>query len=122
MYNPYYPPYQGIQQNPFRCRAVTSVNEASAAMVDMSGVTDVFVNRANGEVYIKQLGMDGRAIFEVYQRVQPVAPQMPQNQSQASGGETIPGYDVKAEVERIRAELDGLKKELGLDGGNGNAK
>ncbi len=58
---------QPIQQQQFiKCRAVTSQEEASAAMIDLDGTLNVFTDIANGKIYTKQIGMDGMAIFNVY--------------------------------------------------------
>lgn len=58
---------QPIQQQQFiKCRAVTSQEEANAAMIDLDGTLNVFTDIANGKIYTKQIGMDGMAIFNVY--------------------------------------------------------
>lgn len=79
---------QPQQQQPgwMKCRAVTSMDEAKAAMIDLDGSLNVFTNTANGEIYTKQVGMDGLAVFNTYRRVdQPQQAQAQQAMSQQQG-------------------------------------
>lgn len=78
------------QQQPgwMKCRAVTSMDEAKAAMIDLDGSLNVFTNIANGEIYTKQVGMDGLAVFNTYRRVDQPQQPMPQQQGVPTPSET----------------------------------
>lgn len=78
------------QQQPgwMKCRAVTSMDEAKAAMIDLDGSLNVFTNTANGEIYTKQVGMDGLAVFNTYRRVDQPQQTMPQQQGVPTPSET----------------------------------
>lgn len=74
-------PMQQAQQQPqqqgIKCFQVTSIDEAKAYMVDFDGTLTVFINAAQGQIYTKQLGLNGLANFEVY-NIQPKQAQVPQ--------------------------------------------
>lgn len=54
------------QQGIIKGRAVTSFEEANAAMIDLDGSVHVFTDFAHGKIYTKQIGLDGLPIFNVY--------------------------------------------------------
>lgn len=61
--------YQGGQQQyqqQFKCRPVTSIDEAKAAMIDLDGTPNVFTNLATGQIYVKYTNLDGTASLDVY--------------------------------------------------------
>lgn len=61
---------QGItqQQAPvyIKCRAVTSIDEAKAAMIDLDGSLHVFTDIPHRKIYTKQINLDGTASLNVY--------------------------------------------------------
>ena len=66
---------------------------ARNAQFPMDGSLAYFSNVANGEIYTKQLSMlDGSVIFNVYRKMQPVAPP------------TV-DYATRAEVDKLREEI-----------------
>lgn len=78
-YDPYIPqsyPQQGQQnmnrpapmQNFVKCRAVTSIDEAKAAMIDLDGSVHVFTDLNHDCIYTKQITLDGSAAFNVYRK------------------------------------------------------
>lgn len=65
------PMQQPMAQQPafVKCRAVTSFDEAKAAMIDLDGSLHVFTDIGNGKIYTKQINLDGTATLNVYSRV-----------------------------------------------------
>ena len=53
-------------QNFVKCRAVTSIDEAKASMIDLDGSVHVFTDLANKKIYTKQINLDGTASLNVY--------------------------------------------------------
>ena len=51
------------QQAPIymKCRAVTSIDEAKAAMIDLDGSLHVFTDIPHRKIYTKQINLDGTA-------------------------------------------------------------
>lgn len=49
-----------------KCRAVTSYDEAKAALIDLDGSLHVFVDAANRKIYTKQINLDGTASLNSY--------------------------------------------------------
>lgn len=56
------------QQAPvyIKCRAVTSIDEAKAAMIDLDGSLHVFTDIPHRKIYTKQINLDGTASLNVY--------------------------------------------------------
>lgn len=50
-----------------RCQPVTSIEEVKAAMIDLDGTINVFVDFANEIIYTKQINLDGIAVLKVYE-------------------------------------------------------
>lgn len=59
------PQYQP-QQNFVKCRAVTSIDEAKASMIDLDGSVHVFTDIGNKKIYTKQINLDGTAKLSTY--------------------------------------------------------
>ena len=106
-------PIQGMQpisqnfapnQQPMymKCRAVTSFDEAKAAMIDLDGSLHVFTDVANGKIYTKQINLDGTATLNVYSRVPIGDPGKVDN----SPNENPVGQDV------FNQTINSLKKEI----------
>ena len=53
-------------QNFLKCRAVTSIDEAKAAMIDLDGSIFVFTDFGNKHIYTKQINLDGTATLNTY--------------------------------------------------------
>ena len=65
------PIQQPVQQNTLgnsmiKGRAVTSIDEAKAAMIDLDGSMFVFPDIANKRIYTKQINLDGTASLNTY--------------------------------------------------------
>lgn len=70
---------QSFQQQPvyMKCRAVTSIDEAKAAMIDLDGSLHVFTDIPHKRIYTKQINLDGTASLNVYNLDE--APSSPQS-------------------------------------------
>lgn len=80
---------QGITQPQapvyIKCRAVTSIDEAKAAMIDLDGSLNVFTDIPHRKIYTKQINLDGTASLNTYSLDDP-APSVPT----AQPGATVP--------------------------------
>lgn len=82
---------------------VASITEAQAVPTDFMGDTLILTDFAHGCIYTKVLNPNtGSAIFRTFRLVQDV----PQS--------NVPEYDAKAEIDKLKAELAGIRKELGI--------
>lgn len=63
--------------NILKGRAVTSIDEAKAAMIDLDGSVFVFPDIANKKIYTKQINLDGTASLNVYGLEEPVINSQP---------------------------------------------
>lgn len=63
-----------IQQGFIKCRAVTSIEEARASMIDLDGSINVFVDAGNKQIYTKQINLDGTATLNTYKLVENTTP------------------------------------------------
>lgn len=52
--------------NYVKCRAVTSIDEAKASMIDLDGSIHVFTDIGNKKIYTKQINLDGTATLNTY--------------------------------------------------------
>lgn len=59
------PPMQPNSANQIICRYVTNIEEAKAAMIDALG-TYIFVDTANGKMYLKRMNNNGLSDFYTY--------------------------------------------------------
>ena len=67
---PNYPQPQ-YQQQFLKGRAVTSLDEVKAAMIDLDGSVSIFPDITNKAIYTKQINLDGTASINVYKQVIP---------------------------------------------------
>lgn len=109
-----------------KCRAVTSLDEAKAAMIDLDGSLNVFTNIANGEIYTKQVGLDGLAVFHTYRLVNPAAQAQSIQQQQSTsnfGNENgvLRGEFVEA-INTLQQQINALNSKFEEKGGTVNGK
>ena len=78
-FNNYQAPAQGAY---LKGRAVTSLEEARAAMIDLDGSVHIFTDFANGKIYTKQINLDGTAVLNTYTMEAVTAPQAVETPSQ----------------------------------------
>lgn len=72
---PAYNNYNQYNNNQFlKGRAVTSIDEAKAAMIDLDGSVFIFPDISNKSIYTKQINLDGTASINTYKLVQEVLP------------------------------------------------
>lgn len=83
-YNPMTPMQQRLQQyeqqnysepvakNLVKCCAVTSIDEAKAAMIDLDGSMTIFTDLGHNKIYTKQINLDGTATLSSYALEEPV--------------------------------------------------
>lgn len=76
---PVTPPPTPVQAQPIpsamKCRAVTSQEEARAAMIDLDGSVSVFTDFGNNKIYTKQIKLDGTAELKTYELIKESVPQ-----------------------------------------------
>lgn len=102
--SPYQPPMQQMQANQPRiiCQQVASVEEAKAIPTDYSGVTQVFLDFAHDQVYIKSANYQtGGSYFKVYANIPEVTPAPP------------PDYVPRQEFDALCSVVNGLKQQIG---------
>lgn len=95
-------------------RPVTSIEEARAAQIDLDGSVHVFTDVANNRIYTKQLGLNGAAIFDVYER---------QVQAQVPPSSTTPilsMQDLETMCNVLTNKVSVLESKLNEMGGNNN--
>ena len=96
--------YQSFQPT-IKGRAVTSIDEARAAMVDLDGTSNFFPSPAEGKIYEKLIGMDGLPIFRVYV-LQPEAPV----QRQAYADNNLVAA-LQRRIERLEQQVGGMNND-----------
>lgn len=97
-----------------RVRPVASYDEAKAVPTDFMGNTLILTDLSHGFIYTKMLDTaTGSSIFHVYQRIPDQAVQVTPTSTPMP--DPVPAYDAKSEIDAIRAELNSIKHELGLD-------
>lgn len=86
---------------------VGSITEAQAVPTDFMGDTILMPDFGHGAIYMKVLNPNtGGAIFRVFK----LEPEM-----QANAQTTTQNYDAKTEIDKLRAELEALRKDLGFE-------
>lgn len=123
--NPYYNPmgYNPMQQmnqrlqqydqnyidqsakNLVKCRAVTSIDEAKAAMIDLDGSMTIFTDLGHNRIYTKQINLDGTATLNSYVLEQPETPKTNNIELRLKNLEDIVGY-LKGEIEDVKSNAN----------------
>lgn len=123
--NPYYNPmgYNPMQQmnqrlqqydqnyidqsakNLVKCRAVTSIDEAKAAMIDLDGSMTIFTDLGHNRIYTKQINLDGTATLNSYVLEQPEDPKTDNIEIRLKNLEDIVGY-LKGEIEDVKSNAN----------------
>lgn len=114
-------PYQnqhGVEQNnsmngngsmltPMYGRPVSGLDEVKAFMVPMDGNDYFFTDFANGKIYTKSFGLDGRSIVKVFNQegFTPASTAAPTGNSTAT---TVPTVSLE-EFNKVKEELNSLK-------------
>ncbi len=61
--------YNQQMQGLLKGRQVSNFDEVKSAMVDLDGTPNYFIDNANKKIYVKQIGLDGSAMYDVYEKV-----------------------------------------------------
>lgn len=117
-------PQQMMQQGQFmpqqapiiKGRAVTSIDEVRASMIDLDGSLFVFPDMGNKKIHTKQINLDGTATINTYVLEKPVLQTQPEQPTQDTFLETK-NYPERSEFEQavksLTQQIDDLKKEIG---------
>ncbi len=99
----YYPPTQQqrlnyLEQQMLRGRPVASLDEVRAIPIDFDGSTFYFPDTANNKIYTKQIGLNGQAVFKVYQQIDEPQPAF------------VSKEEFDAAINELSAKISGLKQ------------
>ena len=115
---------QGItqQQAPvyIKCRAVTSIDEAKAAMIDLDGSLNVFTDIPHRKIYTKQINLDGTASMNIYSLDETPTPvqsgaTVPNSAKESSVPESIFTQTINSIQSRISALEDKFEQRGDID-------
>lgn len=99
-------------------RAVTSIDEAKAAMIDLDGSIFIFPDISNKSIYTKQINLDGTASINTYKLVQEVPPDNINNsinnniQNQNNNGNVVAIADDISTIKDMLINMESQIKEL----------
>lgn len=91
-----------VNPNMLKCRAVTSIDEAKASIIDLDGSVHVFTDLGNKKIYTKQINLDGTATLNTYVLEQPIPVK----------AEETPLYVKQDELETICSNFEHKIEEL----------
>ena len=115
---------QGItqQQAPvyIKCRAVTSIDEAKAAMIDLDGSLHVFTDIPHRKIYTKQINLDGTASMNISSLDETPTPvqsgaTVPNSAKESSVPESIFTQTINSIQSRISALEDKFEQRGDID-------
>lgn len=110
-YNPMAPMQQRLNQyeqtyidpmakNMVKCRAVTSIDEAKAAMIDLDGSMTIFTDLGHNKIYTKQINLDGTATLNSYVlETEPQKPDLEERFKKIEGAILA----LKGEIENVKS-------------------
>lgn len=100
-----YPQAANPVQPIIKGRIVTGMEEARAAQVDLDGTVSYFPSPAENKIYVKYVGMDGIAVFNVYSMDESNTP----TKSAAAPASNSSGLEALAKrVDAIENQLKGV--------------
>lgn len=98
------PVYQQEQATQFRVIPVANPEEATAIPTDFSGIPYLMPDFAHGAIYTKTFNSNtGASVFLTFRL---------EENLQANAQPVPAPYDAKAEIDKLTAELDEIKKKL----------
>jgi len=105
---------QFSQQPILKGRPVSSFDEAKAAMVDLDGTPNYFVDSANNAIYCKQINLDGTASISVYKK----------EQASEEKDSTVPVLkdEFTVAISGLQEQIDKITEVLDNDKSNANAQ
>lgn len=94
-------------------RAVTSLDEAKAAMIDLDGSMFIFPDIANKKIYTKQINLDGTATLNTYNLDEPITTPVPQTEMSVKRGELdeVVNY-LKNDIHTLEMKFAQLNQEV----------
>lgn len=104
--------YLESQQNILRGRPVASLEEVRAIPIDFDGTTFYFPDVSNNRIYTKQIGLNGQAIFRMYQLTE-----LPTTTT-ASAQEYVSKEEFNKAINELSAQLTQVKQGGGTANGN----
>lgn len=81
------------QQVYFKCRPVSSIEEARAAQIDLDGTPTIFTDFGNKKIYTKFVSQNGTVSLKVYELVE-----------DANAG--VPSYVTREEFNKVIAQIN----------------
>lgn len=122
MYGQQNPAQQSQSAGFIKGRAVTSIDEAKAAMIDLDGSLHVFTDTGNKKIYTKQINLDGTATLNVFSLEEPkpvqVTPEAPSVFVERSELDTVVN-SLKEELAALRLKFD-CREEMSHNVYNGS--
>lgn len=109
--------FQQPQPSVIKGRAVTSFDEAKAAMIDLDGSLFVFTDVANNRIYTKQINLDGTATLNTYVRQEANSDQKPQTAQPVQEDPPVLMSTFNQALTVLSSEINQLKSKIGQEGG-----
>lgn len=95
-------------QNFIKCRAVTSIDEAKASIIDLDGSINVFIDAGNKQIYTKQINLDGTATLNTYKLVENTQP-IPKEEPKIA---YVKQDELESVCESFNRQIEELYKQL----------
>lgn len=113
--NPSIPPSFNSTPNPknfVKCRAVTSIDEAKASMIDLDGSIHVFTDLGNKKIYTKQINLDGTATLNTYVLQENSEPIPTPVSSQEDSSGYVKQDELEAVCRSFTRQISGLEAKI----------
>lgn len=94
-----------MQQQTLRGRPVASLDEVRAIPIDFDGSTFYFPDTANDRIYTKQIGLNGQAVFKMYQLTE-----LPSISQTSSNQEFVSKVEFAQAINNLNAQLTQIKQ------------
>lgn len=103
-------PMPTLNQNFIKCRAVTSIDEAKASIIDLDGSINVFTDIGNKKIYTKQINLDGTASLKTY-----ILQEEPRTEATSTTETTyVSVEELEAVCDRFNRQIKDLREDLEL--------
>lgn len=103
------PMMTSYNQQILKGRAVTSFDEAKAAMIDLDGSIFVFPDVSNKAIYTKQINLDGTASVNVY-RLEETPTNMSVNQNQGNNQKDV--FAIADDISSMKEMLIDMQNKI----------
>ena len=111
------PMMTSYNQQVLKGRAVTSFDEAKAAMIDLDGSIFVFPDVSNKAIYTKQINLDGTASVNVY-RLEETPTSMSVNQNQGNNQKDV--FAIADDISSMKEMLIDMQDKIEMLQQNSN--